>query len=66
MHPDLSPWLKAMEEKMSAKIMREARAQNQDVEVEEDLMLAGKSNQQRQVWSAGLFRRNLTSHAQID
>ena len=41
--------LQALEEKMTAKIMKEARAQNQDLEAEHQVMLSGTGNAQRQV-----------------
>lgn len=41
--------VQALEEKMTAKIMKEARAQNQDLEAEDNIMLQSSRSQQRQV-----------------
>ena len=41
--------VQALEERMTAKIMKEARAQNQDLEAEDNLMLQSSRSQSRQV-----------------
>lgn len=44
-----SDYLQVMEEKMTAKIMKEARAQHQDLEAENDVQIRGDRNRDRQV-----------------
>jgi hypothetical protein len=41
--------IQVLEEKMTAKIMKEAREQNEDLEAEENVMLASARNQGHQV-----------------
>ena len=43
--------VQALEERMTAKIMKEARAQNQDLEAEDNVMLQSSRSQHRQVES---------------
>jgi len=41
--------MQVLEEKMTAKIMKEAREQNEDLEAEENVILASSRNQSHQV-----------------
>lgn len=43
------PAMQVLEEKMTAKIMKEAREQNEDLEAEENVILASARNQSHQV-----------------